>query len=87
MARLNDPHAVAAFVRQRRKDLKLSQAALAEKVGVTREWVVRLEKVNPRAELGLVLDTLAALKAVPRVLEDDVQSEQDDPFADMWRNL
>lgn len=44
MTRLNDPHAVAAFVRQRRMDLNLSQATLVEMVGVAREWAVRLRR-------------------------------------------
>ncbi len=88
MPQLNDTHAVAAFVRSRRRQLGLSQAELASRAGMTREWVVRLEKGNPRAELAKVLDTLTALQAVPRVLEEATAGPGErDPFEDVWTNL
>jgi HTH-type transcriptional regulator / antitoxin HipB len=48
-------------IRLRRQEKKLSQAALAELLGVERKWVLRLEAGNARAELGLVLKALKAL--------------------------
>jgi HTH-type transcriptional regulator/antitoxin HipB len=41
--------------------LGLSQAELAERVGMTRQWVIGLEKGAPGAALGTVLRTLAEL--------------------------
>ncbi len=64
---LTDTHALAVFVRQRRTELGLTQAQLADKVGVGREWVVRLEKGHPRLEVGMVLGALRALDSVPEV--------------------
>jgi len=48
-------------VRLRRKELGLSQAALAAQLGVERKWVLKLEGGNPGAELALVLRALDAL--------------------------
>jgi HTH-type transcriptional regulator/antitoxin HipB len=52
---------LAAVIRDRRKQLKLDQAALASRIGVSRQWVIQIERGRPRAELGLVLRTLDAL--------------------------
>ncbi|WP_375497086.1 helix-turn-helix domain-containing protein [uncultured Jatrophihabitans sp.] len=49
------------LVRQRRQDLRLSQADLATRAGVGRPWVVAVEKGHARAELGKLLALLAEL--------------------------
>lgn len=48
-------------IRQRRRDLGLDQEALAARAGVSRQWVVEVEKGKPRAEVGLVLRLLRVL--------------------------
>ena len=48
-------------IRHRRRQLALNQADLARRVGVSRQWIVAVEQGKARAELGLVLRTLAAL--------------------------
>ena len=48
-------------IRDQRRKLGLSQADLASKAGVGRQWVVAIEHGKSRAELGLVLRTLSAL--------------------------
>jgi len=53
---------VGALVRDRRTELGLSQLQLAEKVGVSRVWLVQFEGGKPTAQLGLVLRTLRELK-------------------------
>jgi HTH-type transcriptional regulator / antitoxin HipB len=58
---LRTPRDVGAIVRQRRRDLHLDQRTLAERVGVSRQWIIDCEKGKPRAELGLVLRTLTVL--------------------------
>ena len=50
------------LIRDRRKKLGLGQAALAANVGVSRQWIVGVEKGRPRAEVGLVLRTLRVLR-------------------------
>ena len=52
---------LGAAVRAERRKLGLSQAALAERAGVGRDWVIGLEKGKPTAEVGLVLRALRSL--------------------------
>jgi len=59
--RLHTAGDFGALIRGRRTRLQFSQAQLARKVGVGRQWVVELEKGKPRAPLALVLRTLNAL--------------------------
>ena len=53
---------LAAAVRAERKRLGLSQSALADKVGVGRDWMIGLEKGKATAEIGLVFRTLRSLE-------------------------
>jgi HTH-type transcriptional regulator / antitoxin HipB len=55
------PADLGAVIRDRRKQLKLDQAGLAKKIGVSRQWLIELEHGHPRAELGLVLRVIDAL--------------------------
>lgn len=55
------PADLGAVIRDRRKHLKLDQAAFAKRIGVSRYWVILVEKGHPRAELALVLRALDAL--------------------------
>ena len=55
------PAELGAVVRDRRKQQKLNQAAFAEQIGVSRQWVIELEHGHAGAELGLVLRALDAL--------------------------
>lgn len=48
-------------IRSRRKELGWDQATLAKQVGVTRQWVIDIEKGKPRAELALALRALRVL--------------------------
>ena len=52
---------IGAVIRDRRHKLHLDQRALAKRVGVSRQWIVDIEKGKPRAGIELVLRTLAAL--------------------------
>ena len=55
------PADLGAVLRDRRKQLKLNQAAFAKKIGVSRQWVIEIERGHPRAELALVLRAIDAL--------------------------
>jgi len=55
------PTDLGAVIRDRRKQLKLDQAALAKRIGVSRQWVIEIEHGHARAELALVLRALDAL--------------------------
>ena len=52
---------LAAVIKDRRRIKGWSQAALAERVGVSRDWIINLEKAKPTIELGLVFRALKAL--------------------------
>ena len=55
------PSDLGAVIRDRRKQLKLDQAGLAKNIGVSRQWLIGVERGRARAELGLVLRALDAL--------------------------
>jgi HTH-type transcriptional regulator / antitoxin HipB len=55
------PADLGAVIRDRRKQLKLDQSTFAKKVGVSRQWVIEVERGHARAELALVLRALDAL--------------------------
>lgn len=52
---------LGAVVRARRGELGLTQATLADRTGVSREWLRQLEAGKATVELGLALRTLRAL--------------------------
>ena len=58
---LRTPQDIGAIIRQRRRELDLDQRTLADRVGVSRQWIIDVEAGKPRVELGLVLRTLDAL--------------------------
>jgi HTH-type transcriptional regulator / antitoxin HipB len=55
---------IAALIRDRRAQNSLTQAALAHRVGVSRAWIVQLEKGKSTAQLGLALRVLKELGVV-----------------------
>jgi len=59
--RINSIRDVAAAVRGRRIDRKLSQAELARRAGVSRKWIYELEGGKRTAETGLLLRVLNEL--------------------------
>jgi HTH-type transcriptional regulator/antitoxin HipB len=62
--RLRTPADFGAAIRDRRLRADLTQAALAHKVGVGRQWIVEVEKGKPGAPLALILRTLDALNII-----------------------
>lgn len=73
---------VGLLVRQRRRELGLDQATLAERVGVSRQWVVEIEAGKPRAEIGLVLRALRALGLTLRAKDPIDDGATDDLTVD-----
>lgn len=59
--RVTTAQEIGLAIRRRRKELGLSQQALADRVAVGRQWIVEVEQGKPRAEIGLLLRTLDAL--------------------------
>lgn len=52
---------IGAAIRDWRKTRGLDQGELAEKVGVSRRWIVQVEQGKPRAAQNLVLKTFDVL--------------------------
>ncbi|UVK49492.1 helix-turn-helix domain-containing protein (plasmid) [Mesorhizobium sp. AR07] len=48
-------------LRDQRRRLKLNQDHLAKHIGVSRKWLIDVEKGKPGAELGLILRAFTAL--------------------------
>jgi HTH-type transcriptional regulator/antitoxin HipB len=58
---IRTPADLGALIRDHRTRLGLDQKSLAQKVGVSRQWIVDVEKGKARAEIGLLLRTVSAL--------------------------
>jgi y4mF family transcriptional regulator len=58
---IRTPNDLGAVIRDRRKQLGLGQADLALRIGVSRQWVIGVERGRARAELALVLRALDEL--------------------------
>ena len=52
---------LGALIRDRRRQLAWTQTELAKRVGVSRIWILQLEKGKPTAQLGLALRALKEL--------------------------
>ena len=76
---------LGAAVRDARSKLHLTQSQLAQRAGVSRDWVVRLEQGHPRLELRLVLDTVAAVGL--RLLADDQSDAAEDQTEAAWNEV
>jgi y4mF family transcriptional regulator len=72
--RLRKPNEIGGLVRERREDLGWSQSELAEKAGVSRQWISLVERGKVSVDLDLVFQTL-------RILGFDLHAElrQRDP--------
>lgn len=66
---------LGASVRVQRESLGLSQQALADRAGVTREWVVRFENGKVSVSLNRVFDVLTALNLTIDLEEKETRGE------------
>lgn len=73
---IRTPADLGAVIRDRRKELKLPQATLAKRIGVSRQWVIEVEHGHPRAELALVL---RAVDILGIQLDADIAPMMDQP--------
>ena len=58
------------LLRERRRELGLRQEELADRIGVSRQWVGKVEKGRQRVDAGLVLRAIGALRLVLDVHRD-----------------
>jgi HTH-type transcriptional regulator/antitoxin HipB len=58
---IRTPADLGAVIRDRRKQLGLDQSTFAKRIGVSRQWVIAVERGHARAAMGLVLRAIDAL--------------------------
>ena len=58
---LRTPLDIGSAIRDQRRRLGLGQDELAARVGVSRKWIIDIEKGKFRAAIGLLLRTVEAL--------------------------
>src|SRR5579871_551423 len=80
--KVRTPFDFGSAIRDRRRRLKLGQDELAARVGVSRKWIIDVEKGKPRAEIGLVLRTLDALGLHLSLDDDDSSARAVGGFAE-----
>lgn len=73
---------LAALVRDVRKRRGWTQAELAERAGVSREWIIGLEKAKPSVEAVLVFRTLRALN-LSLTIGAEIQEEATEGFINL----
>ena len=56
-----NPRDIGLLMREQRRKLGLDQSELARRAGVSRQWIIEVEKGKARAEIGLVLRVLGVL--------------------------
>ena len=66
---LRNSEQLGRAIRLKRKEIGLSQVALAARLGVERKWIIHLEAGNPKAELRLVLKALIALSLSAQIID------------------
>jgi y4mF family transcriptional regulator len=65
------------LLRERRRQLRLPQAQLAEQAGVSRAWLLSVEQGHERVELGLVFQLLSTLgMSLDVAVRQPIESEQ-----------
>ena len=77
------PDDLGAAIRDRRRRHGWSQQKLAEKIGVSRQWINEVEKGKIRTELGLVLRALEALDITLWLDRNDWTDGEDDDDLDI----
>jgi HTH-type transcriptional regulator/antitoxin HipB len=65
--RVSSSRDLGLYLRERRRDLGMTQADLAAAAGVSRRWLSDLEAGKATAEFGLILRTVHALGLVLEV--------------------
>lgn len=59
--RVKTPKDIGLVIRDRRRKLRLSQQAVADRAGVSRRWIVEVEGGKSRLDAGLLLRVMNTL--------------------------
>ena len=58
---IKTPADIGALIRENRRKRGLDQKSLAEQVGVSRQWIIDVERGKAGAPIGLLLRTISVL--------------------------
>lgn len=83
--RISNARDLGFYVRDRRRDLGLTQARLAGSARVSRRWLTDFEAGKPTAEVGLILNVLHALGLVLHA--DPADASPSGVLDEVFRNL
>jgi HTH-type transcriptional regulator / antitoxin HipB len=75
------------YIRDRRRDLHMTQAEAAAAAGVSQRWFSSLEGGKPTAEIGLVLKTMRALRLTIAVEPAETVPPRGVDLDEILRNL
>jgi len=70
--KVNSVRELAAAIKSARQARGWTQAELASRAGVTRQWIIAVERGKPTAEVGAVLRTITALGLVADIVDAPV---------------
>lgn len=73
---------LAHLIRDQRSRLSLTQAGLAQRVGVSRKWIVDLEGGKKTADISLILRTIRALGIDLEVVDRPAKPDKNDGNVD-----
>jgi HTH-type transcriptional regulator / antitoxin HipB len=87
--RIDNTKDLGAYVRERRRQLDLTQTELANRARVSRRWLSDLEAGKETVDIGLVLRTLRTLNVVVNAqpVEETVTIDLDQVIEDYLRGL
>lgn len=60
--RIGSTRDLGLYIRDRRRELRMTQAQAAKAAGVSQRWLSSLESGKPTAEIGLIFKTLNAMR-------------------------
>lgn len=79
--RIRTPLELSAAIRQARRQAGITQAQLAERIGVRRLWVIRFESGKAEVELGTVMRAIRELGLALDIVTPDAAAKHDDETA------
>jgi HTH-type transcriptional regulator/antitoxin HipB len=83
----NEPRRLGRVIRELRKDRAMTQAELALRAGVSRGYLVRLERGHPTAEIEAVLRVLRPLGARLLIGQEPAPTEVEKALQAEWEKL
>ncbi|MDP9118486.1 MAG: helix-turn-helix domain-containing protein [Actinomycetota bacterium] len=84
---INEPRRLGGVIRELRKERAMTQAELALRAGVSRGYLVRLERGHPTAEIDAVLRVLRPLGARLLIGQEIAPSEVEKELQVQWERL